>query len=190
MVLLESLTGGIIDKESILKEYKKVRERGERNRYDALVTALEHLMFERFHTSMGYELERQLNTPEYRIGNKKVASNEFGDVYRVAVLSYPNARPVEFIVEVYKVVPKLDEQYYKYILYLVDSSGNKKVLDDSEEDFEDAGHIGEISGTFESLSDTMGFVLEYVISYKMVDYAVEKSGHSISEGLFWGDKVW
>jgi len=171
MVLLESLTGGKIDKKQILKYYKSMREETKKDRREALIEALGRLMIDML----------LISEKEYRVENKKVVSNEFGDVYRVAIFSYLNAKPVEFIVQFYKVVPKLDEEYYKYIIYLVDSHGNKKVLEDSEEAF----NYDEFSGTFESLDDAIEFALEYSLNYKMVDYAIEKSRHSISAGLFW-----
>jgi len=100
MSMLENLTGGMIKKEDILREYKRLRKK-KYNRMDALWKSFSHLVY---------------NTPlsMYNTDLIKVSDPIYEEeIYRDLSISYSNAKPVKYVLEIYwRKQPSYEDFFY------------------------------------------------------------------------------
>jgi len=158
MKMLEDLTGGLITKEDILFFYKTYRRRGY-SRTNALWEAFEANVFKRYQQSSMPKFEvPKMGYKEY----KELLGDYYHD-FRVATISYPEASPVKFILEVYEMSPDID-RHYIYSLY-VKEGDNLRVL-----------YNGVYGEKYNSELEAFHKGLEGLVE-SMVVYALEKTAH-------------
>jgi len=110
--MLEDLTGGIITKEDILFRYEALRKKKyKHSRTNAL--------WEAFAMNVARTHQAHLLSMEVFNYNSVKVNSPYPDVdiYRRATISYPDAKPVEFVLEVYFVEPEKDNGYFTYAIY-------------------------------------------------------------------------
>jgi len=166
MEMLEDLTGGLITKEDILFKYEMYR-RINFSRTNALWEAFRIIIFTRYTNTASYLNPVFLGLKDYNGETLKImrrSTNE--NVYRKVAISYPDATPAQFTLEVYEVKPEFGDSYYYYLLFIKEEDNIERVRYDSELD----------NKIYKSLSETVDDGLETLVE-SMVVYALDKTAH-------------
>jgi len=164
--VLESLTGGIIRAESILKEYEYFRKEEKLDRILSLDQALIGLIDDRFYirNEERYDYERNLPYYIYYGENNKIISSNYSDRYRVASISFPNAYPVKFILEIGKFVDKDDNVIrYDYAVLMREPGSDDSIL---------LSHGGTGQVKLDSLEEALRSGFMDLVS-EMISYAIQ-----------------
>jgi len=160
MEMLEDLTGGLITKEDILFRYEELRKKKyKHSRTNALWEAFSMNVARTYqHHQLSIEV---LNYDSIAVDSPYPDI----DIYRRAKISFPNAKPVEFVLEVYSIYKEDEDPYFTYAIYKVNNN-NRSIL------YSSADH-GETYGEIEiAIMDGLDTLVE-----TMVVYALENTAH-------------
>jgi len=169
--VLGNLTGGIISAESILKEYEYFRKEEKFDRMLSLNQALVGLIDDGFYirSEERYDYERNLPYYIYYGENNKAISSNSSDRYRVASISFPNAYPVKFILEISKFVYKEDNIIrYNYAVLMREPGSDDTIL---------LYHAGTGQIILDSLEDALRSGVMSLVS-EMISYAIQVTKRS------------
>lgn len=141
MGMLENLTGGMIKKEDILREYKRLRKK-KYTRMDALWESFSHF---------AYNVPLSIhNTDSVKVSDPIYEE----EIYKDLAISYPNAKPVKYVLAIYwRKNPSYED--FSYSIYEDGKENSKSYSWVSYETEEDAVREG--------LKDFVQNLLEYAV---------------------------